>query len=404
MSSLSLTAYKALVRTTTLPQTDPYPERPEGPLIWGVVHDDTSARALIHLVERLRQIRGPCTLLTTYIDKAPRFVNGKGTYCFALPVDTSETAKRFLEHWTPSLCLWFGGELRPALIAQAKANSLCMKLVSAKEDLLDQAIWRWLPSLSRETLAAFDTLGASDSAAYRALRKMDGAQQKVEIQGVLQVAVMPPTVNESVFDDVSMDLNGRPVWLATHIQEDELKDVLKAHRALVKVNHRLALVLVAASFPVSIEARSVLKSQGWRVCHWEDGDPIDESTQVILVEEPEEMGLWYRVAPLTFLGSSLKSNYKGCDPYIPASLGSAIIYGPNIGRHTDSYSRLAASGAARIIKDVQGLTQAVENLLAADQSALMAHAAWVTISDGAEATDAVIEDIQMHLDTLASMQ
>jgi len=34
----------------------------------------------------------------------------------------------------------------------------------------------------------------------------------------------------------------------------------------------------------------------------------------------------------------------------------------------------------------------------------MAHAAWVTISDGAEATDAVIEDIQMHLDTLESMR
>ncbi len=402
MSSLSLTAYKALARSTTIPQLDPYAERLDGPLIWGVVHDDRSARALLHLVERLRQLRGPCALLVTYVDKAPRLPSLKNVFCYALPVDATEAAKRFLDHWQPSICLWFGGELRPALIAQAKTTGLGMMLLSGDETLLDQAIWRWLPSLARETLGAFDSLGAQDEAAYKSLRKMDGSRRKVAIQGPLQIAVLPPTVNESVFEEVSTDLNGRPVWLAANIQEDELKDILKAHRALIRMNHRLALVLVAASFPVSLEARSLLKSQGWRVCHWEDGDTIEENTQVILVEEPEEMGLWYRIAPLSFLGSSLKPTHGGCDPYVPASLGSAIIYGPNVGRHTSSYSRLAAAGAARIVKDAHGLTQAVETLLAADQSALMAHAAWITISDGAEATDAVVEDIQLHLDTLES--
>lgn len=402
MSSLSLTAYKALARSTTIPQSDPYPERPDGPLIWGVVHDEASVRALIHLVERLRQLRGPCALLVTYIDKAPRLADRKGIYCHALPVDTTETAARFLDHWKPSLCLWFGGELRPALISQAKENDVCMMLLSAQEKLLNQAIWRWLPSLARETLSGFDSLGASDAEAYRALRKMDGARREVTVQGPLQIAVMPPAVNESVFEDVSSDLNGRPVWLAANVQEDELKDILKAHRALVRINHRLALVLVAASFPVSVEARSILKSQDWRVCHWEDGDTVEENTQVILVEEPEEMGLWFRIAPLCFLGSSLKPAHGGCDPYVPATLGSAIIYGPHVGKHTSSYSRLAASGAARIVMDAHGLSQAVEVLLAADQSALMAHAAWVTISEGSEATDAVIEDIQLHLDALES--
>lgn len=402
MSSLSLTAYTALARGTFIPQSDPYPDRPDGPIIWGVVHDDTSARALIHLVDRLRLLRGPCTLLITYVGKALRISGQKDVFTHALPVDTTETAKRFLEHWKPSICLWFDGELRPALIAQAKKNDLHMMLLSASEKLLDQAIWRWLPSLARETLSAFDSMSARDNDAYRALRKMDGGRRDIAIQGSLQNAVLPPTVNESVFEEVSTDLNRRPVWLAANIQEDELKEVLKAHRACIKKNHRLALILVASSFPVSVEARSILNSQGWRVCHWEDGDPIGENTQVILVEEPEEMGLWYRIAPLSFLGSSLKPTHGGCDPYVPATLGSAIVYGPNVGKHTNSYSRLASVGAARIVKDAHSLARAVETLLAADQSALMAHAAWVTISEGAEATDAVIEAVQDHLDALES--
>ena len=402
MSSLSLTAYKALARSTKIPQADPYPERPKGPIIWGVVHDDASAQALLHLVERLRQLRGPIALLVTYVEKAPKLKTRKDVFCHALPVDTSETAKRFLDHWRPTLCLWFGGELNPALIAEAKKAKIPMSLLSGDEALLDQAIWRWLPSLARETLSAFDTLAARDDNAYRALRKMDNARRDIPIQGALQVAVMPPSVNESVFEEVTNDLNGRPVWLAVQIQENELKDVLKAHRAMIKMNHRLVLILVAASFPVSVEARQLLKAKGWRVCHWEDGDPIEETTQVVLVEEPEEMGLWFRVAPLCFLGSSLASDGTGYDPYIPATLGSAIIYGPNTGTHRRSFSRLAAAGAARIVKDAKSLTQAVEMLLAADQSALMAHAAWVTISEGAEATDAVIDDIQAHLDAIES--
>jgi 3-deoxy-D-manno-octulosonic-acid transferase len=402
MSSLSLTAYKALAKSTIIPQTDPYPERPAGPLIWGVVHDEASARALVYLVERLRQLRGPCALLVTYIEKAPRLTQIKGVFCHALPVDTTDTSKRFLEHWKPALCLWFGGELRPALIAEAKVFGVPMSLLSAQADLLDQSVWRWLPSLARETLSAFDSLSARDAEGYRALRKMDGGRRNVSTQGLLQDAVLPPTVNESVFDSVSSDLNGRPVWLAAHIQEDELKAVLHAHRVSSKLTHRLALVLVAASFPVSVEARALLKSQGWRVCHWEDGDLIEENTQVILVEEPEEMGLWFRIAPFCFLGSSLKTQHGGCDPYAPATLGSAIIYGPNVGRHTSRYSRLASVGGARIINDADSLAQAIEQLLAADQAALMAHAAWVTILEGAEATDAVIDDIHDQLDALES--
>lgn len=402
MGSLSLTAYRALAKGTKLPQSDPYPERPDGPLIWGVAHDDASARALIYLVERLRQLRGPCTLLITFVEKMPRIKAPKNVFCHTLPVDTTDTARRFLNHWKPDLCLWLGGELRPALIAEAKNRNLPMSLLTAEVTLLDQSIWRWLPSLARETLEAFHTLTACDEPSQRTLRRMDGARRGIAVDEPLQVSVIPPSVNESVFDGISEDLNERPVWLAVHVQEDELKDVLKAHRASLKITHRLALVLVAASFPVSLEARSLLKSQGWRVCHWEDGDPIEENTQVILVEEPEELGLWYRVAPFCFLGSSLRAGHGGCDPYLPATLGSAIIYGPNVGDHMSSFSRLAAAGAARIVKDASSLARAIENLLAADQAAVMAHAAWVAISTGAEATDAAIEDIQLRLDALES--
>ena len=110
------------------------------------------------------------------------------------------------------------------------------------------------------------------------------------------------------------------------------------------------------------------------------------------------MGLWYRASPVCFLGSSLGQGHGGSDPYVAAALGSAIIYGPNVGTHLSSYSRLAAVGAARIVRDAAGLSRALAHLLAADQAASMAHAAWQIISEGAETTDTLVAQIQELLD------
>ncbi|MEP5152007.1 glycosyltransferase N-terminal domain-containing protein [Planktotalea sp.] len=400
MSSLSLTAYKALTRGAKAANIEHYEERPQGLLIWGVVQNDADVRSLLYLRERLRVLRGPCDLLITYPENPPYVPKSKGVFCHPLPLDTTEGGRSFLQHWRPDYCIWIGGDLQPALITEAHERKIPLSLVSASVEHLDRPVWRWLPSLARETLDAFGLITAIDANSRQMLRKMDATRREIPVTDALQDAVIAPTVNESVFDEVLSDLNNRPVWLAAQVQADEIKSILSAHREAIKITHRLTLVLVAASFPISVEARAIIKAQGWRVCYWEDGDPIDEETQIIFVEEPEHMGLWYRIAPFCFLGSTLTPGHGGNDPYVPASLGSAIIYGPNVGRHAPSFTRLVTAGAARIVRDRYGLTRSIAHLLAADQTANMAHAAWITMSEGAEATDALIEDIQERWDTV----
>ena len=86
----------------------------------------------------------------------------------------------------------------------------------------------------------------------------------------------------------------------------------------------------------------------------------------------------------------------------PAALGSAILYGPNVGRYLEVYSRFANAGAARIVKDSDTLASAVQQCLAPDQAALMAAAGWNVASSGAEVTDKVIELVHDTLDALGA--
>ena len=68
---------------------------------------------------------------------------------------------------------------------------------------------------------------------------------------------------------------------------------------------------------------------------------------MLVSEDTKELGLWYRVAPVTLMGSSMVSGEGGRNPLEAAALGSAVLYGPGVRDYLDSYSRLAQAGAAR---------------------------------------------------------
>lgn len=397
MRSLSLKAYQALARGPSDKALPDRPDRPDGLVVWAVVQDDVGLRAVIYLHNRLMQARGASHLLISAPDKikAPK---SKHLTCDPLPADHTAAAVAFLDHWRPDICLWLGGNLLPVTIAEADSRDIPMMLLGVAEEHMDQNLWRWMPSLARETISAFGTVTAATEDSARFLRKLMNSRRAFDVTPHLQIASPPPPVDDAHVEHLSTMTTGRSIWLAAHVQQDELVDVLSAHRQSMRLTHRLLLVLVCASFPVAMSARQLVQKDGWRCCFWEDGDTIDEATQVVLVEEPDNMGLWLRAAPVTFLASSLSPGHGGCDPYEAAALGSAVIYGPNVSAHLPSYSRLAQAGAARIVSDAHGLARALAQLLAVDQAATMAHAAWQVISSGAEATDAVVEQMQDLLD------
>ncbi len=137
---------------------------------------------------------------------------------------------------------------------------------------------------------------------------------------------------------------------------------------------------------------------GFRTRSWDVNEEPDDTTQILIADDPEDLGLFYRLAPVSFLGSSLASGQGGRNPFEAAALGSAVLYGPNVRQYLPFYTRLANAGAARIVNDAQSLATAVTRLVAPDQAAAMAHAGWDVISQGAEQTDRIIAMVQDTLD------
>jgi 3-deoxy-D-manno-octulosonic-acid transferase len=141
----------------------------------------------------------------------------------------------------------------------------------------------------------------------------------------------------------------------------------------------------------------MLRGRGFAVAQRSKGEALDADTEVYLADTLGEMGLWYRIAPVSFVGGSLVA-VGGHNPFEPALLGSAILHGPFVRNFAEAYARFGEAGAAIRVRDGGELARALLRTMAPDRAAEMAAAAWGTVSEGAEVTDTVIAAVAGFID------
>jgi 3-deoxy-D-manno-octulosonic-acid transferase len=394
--SLGLKAYRALVRRNLPTQYVPSQDRPEGEVLWIHAPEKGNALALFDLAKRLCAQRHGLSVLITSNEA---LVSPCATIIIdAAPSEHPQDTKAFLEHWQPNVALWLWGELQPNLILAAHRKGVPLIMADAGQQGFENRRERWLPEVARDVMACFQNVLARTEPAHARLAKLMRSDVSLELCGPLMAGGQSLNYAQSDFDDLSTTLGGRPVWLAASVQSNELQTVLAAHRHALRLSHRLLLILNPASEDQTAECQARLSAEGLRSARWDDGEMPDDNCQVLLATAQDELGLWYRVAPLSFLGSSLSSGQHGLDPLQAAALGTAVLYGPNVRNHMPSYTRLAAAGAARIVNDAGALGIAVARLISPDHAASMAMSGWDVVSQGAAVTDRIAELLINSLD------
>ena len=382
--------------------------RPEGRLVWFHAASVGEAASLLELLRRLLQARPELTCLVTTgtVTSAQFLADRLPERClhqFA-PVDVLPWVRRFLDHWRPDLAVWTESELWPATLVETHAPR--------HPDAADQRphLDPELPALAgdgrhgpRRCSAASTASSPRTTLAGEQLTALGADPERLTVEGSLKEGAAPLPYDEAERVRIARALAGRPVWLAasTHPGEEEI--VLAAHARARRALPMLALIL-APRHPARGDALAeMLRGRGLQVAQRSKGEPIGADTDVYLADTLGEMGLWYRIASVSFVGGSLV-DIGGHNPFEPALLGSAILYGPHVRNFLDGYRRLAAADAAVLVRAEAELGEALVATMAPDRAAAMAAAAWEACSEGAEVTDAVLEAIGALLDRHALMQ
>ncbi len=375
--------------------------RPRGKLVWFHAASVGEAASLLEMLRRLEQARPEVTsLVTTGTVTSAQFLAERlpenCIHQFAA-VDVLPWVRSFLDHWRPDAAVWTESELWPATLREACDRGIPMLLINARISAKSFRRWRWMPQLARALLTSFDRILAQDALAGEQLTRLGADPARLTVAGSLKEGAAPLPDNEPERLRVTRALAGRSVWLAasTHPGEDEI--VVGAHVRARRSLPLLALILVPRHPDRGDALAGMLRGRGLQVAQRSKGEAIAPDTDVYLADTLGEMGIWYRVASVSFVGGSLVE-VGGHNPFEPALLGSAILHGPNVRNFADGYRRLAAAGAAVLVRSEDDLVEALIATMAPDRAAAMAASAWEACSEGAEVTDAVLAAIGDLLD------
>jgi 3-deoxy-D-manno-octulosonic-acid transferase len=345
--------------------------RPTGPLVWLHAASVGESLSVLPLVGVLRARWPEVTILFTSGTVTSARLLGErlpaGCLHQYMPLDVPAWLERFLDHWRPGAVVWVESEFWPNAIAAIRQRGLPLALVNARMSPRSFRRWRLAAPLIRPPLDAFDPCLAQDETIAERLRRL-GAP-RVRCLGNLKFDAAALPASDGELQRLCAAIGARPVWLAASLQPDETAAVAAAHRSLAGRHHDLLTLIVPRHPQRGAEMAETCRAAGLTAALRSAGTLPSAGTAVYVADTLGELGLFYRLARIVFIGGSLVP-HGGQNPLEAARLGCAIVFGPHMFNFPEFAPALLSAQAAEQITDAAGLAPAIGRRL--DDPALVA--------------------------------
>jgi len=379
-------------------------KRPIGPLVWVHAASIGEAMSMLSLIDRLLVERPTLSVLVTTGTVtsarllATRLPAARAWHQY-VPVDRTAYVRRFLDHWRPDLALWVESELWPNLIAETCARGTPLLLLNGRMSLRSFRRWQRMPGLIAPLLASFDLCLAQDAAQAERLARL-GAATATSV-GDLKSAAAPLPVDAGELARTAASFASRAIWLAASTHEGEEEVAAAVHCQLAPL-HRGLLTVIAPRHPARGDAiAALLQQKGLNLARRSRGEKITRQTDIYLADTLGELGLFYRLAGIAFIGGSLAQK-GGHNPMEAALLDCAILHGPDMSNCAAIADALTRAQASIAVADAGELAGAVAGLLDDPvERAARAGAAAGIAADNRAVLDAVMARIAPWLDRLS---
>lgn len=378
-------------------------ERPRGPLIW--IHGASVGEVLAaaELIEKLRAF-GIRILLTSGTLTAASMVKRRfppDVIHQYIPFDTPRFVDSFFDHWQPGLALFIESDLWPNLISSASDQRIPMVVINGRMSPRSFPRWMRFRGTIGALLDCFDlclTQSDLDADRYAAL-----GSPNVATTGNLKLDVNPPPADGRKLERLRAATQRRMIFVAasTHAGEEEV--VLDAYRRLVGHFPALLAVIVPRHPARGPAIAQSIAATGVNVTLRSREELPSGNTEIYVADTMGELGLFYRLAPIAFMGGSLV-DHGGQNPIEAIKLGAAVLHGPNTYNFAEIYDTLdKAGGALRTESDehfVKSLGYLLANPVARQRTTLAAEQVVERLGGALEKTLIALEPylLQMRIE------
>jgi 3-deoxy-D-manno-octulosonic-acid transferase len=371
--------------------------RPQGPLIW--IHGASVGEVLAAaaLIERLRALNlrilitsGTVTSASIVARRFPPDVIHQ-----YVPYDAPRFVQRFLDHWRPSLALFIESDLWPNLILASAARRLPMVLINGRMSQRSFPRWQRMSRSISALLGSFElclTQSRTDAERFAVL-----GGRNVLPTGNLKLDVPAPPADPARLERLIAMTRGRPVIVAasTHPGEEEI--LIAAHKSLSGFFPSLLTVIVPRHPNRGAAVAQLVATSGLQAALRSQEQQPTAATDIYVADTMGELGLFYRLAPIVFMGGSLVA-HGGQNPIEAIKLGAAIVHGPHVFNFSDVYEALDGAGGARVADGREALVKQLGRLLAdADARSALVNRGERVVAELGGALDRTLSALEPYL-------
>ncbi len=373
--------------------------RPQGFLAWFHAASVGEANSALPVIESIAAEHPEVgILLTTGTVTSARLARArlpKGALHQYVPLDNQGFVQRFLDHWRPDLAVLVESEIWPNLVLETKARSIPLLLINGRMSTPSFRRWRRRPGMSRPIFSAFDLILAQNDTLAERFAQL-GAARALDV-GNLKADAPPPPTELPGRRRLAAALSGRTVFLAASTHHGEEDMVAAAHLKMKPKKDHLLTIIVPRHPERGRQIAEALKAAGLKVALRSERKLPDAATDIYVADTIGELGLFYALAPVAFVGGSLVAR-GGQNPVEPVKLGAAVLTGPNWQNFRDSYTALLRAGGCREVSDADSLAaEALALLTDADARRLMASRAASVIATMSGALPRTLAALEPYL-------
>lgn len=314
--------------------------RPQGKLYWMHGASVGESVSMLPLIDKLLKEDPELSILVTTGTLTSAEIMAKRlpkrAFHQFIPFDVPAFAQKLIKHFKPDAVLWFESELWPSLLSEIKKAKIPLVLVNGRISDKSFETWKKFKFVSKELLGCFSLcLGQSEQDKNRLI--LLGAP-KADCVGNLKFAGMPLPIDENKLNVLKEQIGDRPVFLLSSTHNDE-EERFALYLPWFKDNVDRVLTIVVPRHPNrGDDIVRMYRCRYFNVAQRSREEDITPETDIYVADTIGEMGLWYALSSISFIGGSLIPH--GGQNFMEAARDkNAVLVGPNMQNFAEMMNR-----------------------------------------------------------------
>jgi len=258
----------------------------------------------------------------------------KNSFHIYAPYDFKDYVTKFLNHFKPYLAIWTESELWPNLINETKKRGIKTILINARisdKKGLKKISYNFFAS---KLIKKFDLILPQSKQDLNRLKEL-GAKN-IKFIGNLKLDTKPLPYKENLYKELQSQLKNRVIFLASSTHAGEEKTIAEIHHNLRKSLKNLITIIIPRHPDRSAEISEFLKNKKLLATTIRSKkEQITSRTDIYLADTIGELGIFYKLANISFIGGSLV-DIGGHNPIEALQFNNVIL----TGKYTENFRQI----------------------------------------------------------------